>query len=134
MIKTSEYRIRSGSSFEDICGRVPKIVSKNGFAVLAEIKTSDILKSKGFEYAKLRTYDICNAGYAIKALSFDRQVETIIPCHLIVKEAENHTEVSVQLPREMFNSLHREKSEEMESFLEEVESKLKGIVDSLITE
>jgi hypothetical protein len=50
---------------------------------------------------------------------------------LIVKEAENHTEVSVQLPREMFDSLHTEKSEEMESLLSEVEAKLKGIVEEL---
>ena len=127
----SEYRKNSKLSFEDTCAKVPETVSKNGFAVLAEIKTSDILKSRGFDYANLRTYDICNAGYANKALSFDSGVETIVPCHLIVKGAGNHTEISVQMPREMFESLHREKSEEMESLLSEVEAKLKGIVEEL---
>ena len=130
----SEYRKNSKLSFEDTCAKVPETVSKNGFAVLAEIKTSDILKSKGFDYTNLRTYDICNAGYANKALSFDSGVETIVPCHLIVKEAEGHTEVAVQMPREMFESLHREKSEDMEGFLVEVEEKLKGIVEAIIKE
>lgn len=127
----SEYRKKSELSFENLCARVPEVVQKNGFAVLAEIKTSDILKSKGFDYANLRTYDICNAGYANKALSFDSGVETIVPCHLIVKGIGNHTEIAVQMPREMFESLHREKSEDMESFLGEVETKLKAIVEEL---
>ena len=130
----SEYRKKSELSFENLCARVPEVVQKNGFAVLADIKTSDILKSKGFNYADLHTYDICNAGYANKALSFDSGVETIVPCHLIVKEAEGHTEVAVQMPREMFGSLHREKSEDMEGFLVEVEEKLKGIVEAIIKE
>ena len=40
----SEYRKKSELSFENLCARVPEVVQKNGFAVLAEIKTSDILK------------------------------------------------------------------------------------------
>ena len=53
-----EYRVNSKLSFEEACSKVPEIVSKNGFAVLAEIKTSEILKSKGFDYEDVRTYDV----------------------------------------------------------------------------
>ena len=88
------------------------------------------LKSKGFDYEDIRTYDICNAGYASRALSMDSIVETILPCHLIVKRSGNHTEIAVQLPGEMFRSLDGGRSEDVEMFLGEVESKLKGIVDS----
>ncbi|EQB69312.1 MAG: hypothetical protein AMDU5_GPLC00004G0282 [Thermoplasmatales archaeon Gpl] len=125
-----EYRINSKLSFDEACSNVPQVVSENKFAVLAEIRTSEILRSKGFDYEEMRTYDICNAGYASRALAMDSRVETILPCHLIVKKAGDHTEVSVQLPGEMFHSLHKEKSEEVDLFLGEVESKLKGIVDS----
>ena len=129
-----EYRKSSKLSFEEACSRAPEVVSKNGFAVLSEIKTSEILKSKGFDWPDLRTYDICNANYASKALAIDQEVETIIPCHLIVKGVENHSEVSVQMPRDLFESLHRQKSPEVESFLSDVEGKLKGIVDALTAE
>ncbi len=129
-----EYRKSTKLSFEDACTKVPEIVSKNGFAVLAEIRTSDILKSKGFDYTDLRTFDICNAGYATKALAFDSRVETIIPCHLVVKGAGDHSEVSIQLPSEMFNALHKEKSKEMETFLTGIEAKLKSIVDTITNE
>ena len=129
-----EYRKSTELSFEDACAKVPGIISKNGFAVLAEIKTSDILRSKGIDYTNLRTYDICNAAYAAKALGFDSGVETIIPCHLVVKGSGDHSEVSVQLPSEMFNSLHKEKTQEMENFLGGIETKLKGIVDAMTNE
>ena len=133
-IKMSEYRKKSRISFGESCARVSEIVKTNGFAVLAEIRTSEILKSKGFDYSDLRTYDICNANYASKALAIDQEVEVIIPCHLIVKGVENHSEVSVQMPRDLFESLHRQKSPEVESFLSDVEGKLKGIVDALTAE
>ncbi|MCL4358793.1 MAG: DUF302 domain-containing protein [Candidatus Thermoplasmatota archaeon] len=129
-----EYRKSSKLSFEDACSRVPEVVSKNGFAVLSEIKTSEILRSKGFDYGDLKTYDICNAGYASKALAFDQRVEVIIPCHLVVKGEGDHTEISVQMPGELFHSLHKEKSDEMESFLIEVEEKLKGVVNTITGE
>lgn len=129
-----EYRKSSKLSFEEACSKVPEVVSKNGFAVLSEIKTSEILRSRGFGYSNLRTYDICNAGYASKALAFDQRVEVIIPCHLVVKGAGDLTEVSVQMPGELFHSLGKEKSGEMESFLTEVEEKLKGIVDTITGE
>lgn len=126
-----EYRINSKYSFEEACSRVPEAVSKNGFAVLAEIKTSEILQNKGFDYAPLRTYDICNAGYANKALSMSKMAEALLPCHLIVKGIGDHTEISVQLPRDTFNTLFPKGEVSMETFLNEVEGKLKNIADSL---
>lgn len=126
-----EYRINSKYSFEEACSRVPEAVSKNGFAVLAEIKTSEILQNKGFDYAPLRTYDICNAGYANKALSMSKMAEALLPCHLIVKGIGDHTEISVQLPRDTFNTLFPKGEVSMEAFMNDVEGKLKSIADSL---
>lgn len=126
-----EYRINSKFSFEEACSKVPEAVSKNGFAVLAEIKTSEILKSKGFDYPPLRTFDICNAGYANKALSLSKIAEALLPCHLIVRGNGDHTEISVQLPRDTFNALFPKGDAKMEAFMNEVEGKLKNIVDSL---
>ncbi|MEM3449131.1 MAG: DUF302 domain-containing protein [Nitrososphaerota archaeon] len=134
MIKISEYRKRSRKTFEDTCAGVSEVVKTNSFAVLAEIRTSEILKSKGLDYPDLITYDVCNAGYASKALELDPMVETLVPCHLIVKGSGDQTEVSVQLPGEMFESLHLDKNRETRSFLDEVETKLKRIVDEIAME
>lgn len=125
-----EYRIDSRLTFEEACSEVPAMVKKNSFAVLAEIKTSEILKSKGFDYTELRTYDICNAGFASRALAIDARLESVLPCHLIVKKASDHSEISVQLPGEIFHTLGSNSSNDVEAFLDEVETKLKGIVNS----
>ncbi|EQB74478.1 MAG: hypothetical protein AMDU4_FER2C00006G0020 [Ferroplasma sp. Type II] len=125
-----EYRIDSKLTFEEACSDVPAVVKKNGFAVLAEIKTSEILKSKGLDYTELRTYDICNAGFASRALAIDARLESVLPCHLIVKKASDHSEISVQLPGEIFHILSPNSSNDVEAFLDEVEKKLKGIVNS----
>ena len=85
-----------------------------------------------FEYPNLRTFDICNAKYAHEALSFDYRVETLIPCHIIAKSVEGGTEISVQLPAEIFHTLPADKTEPMTAFLNEVETKLKTIVGSFI--
>ncbi len=72
----TEYRVKSKHSFDEVCDKIREIVPPNGFSILSEIRTSDILRSKGFEYPNLRTFDICNAGYANRALSLDTRVET----------------------------------------------------------
>ncbi len=129
---TTEYRVKTEHSFDEVCDKVREIVPLNGFSILSEIRTSEILRSKGFEYPNLRTFDICNAKYAHEALSFDYRVETLIPCHLIVKSVEGGTEISAQLPAEIFHTLQTDKTEQKMTFLNEVETKLKTIVDSLI--
>jgi uncharacterized protein (DUF302 family) len=128
----TEYRVKSERSFDEVCDKIREVVPLNGFSILSEIRTSDILRSKGFEYPNLRTFDICNAKYAHEALSFDYRVETLIPCHIIAKSVEGGTEVSVQLPAEIFHTLQTDKTEPMTAFLNEVETKLKTIVDSFI--
>ncbi|SIM84520.1 DUF302 domain-containing protein [Cuniculiplasma divulgatum] len=128
----TEYRKNSKLTFEEACSKVPDLVTRNGFAVLAEIKTSEILKSKGFDYTELRTYDICNAGLASRALAMDTRLESLLPCHLIVKNAGDHSEISVQLPGEIFRTLNLSHSKDMEPFLVEVETKLKKIVNSFM--
>lgn len=129
-----EYRVTSQFSFEKLCDRVRKVVPMNGFGILAEIRTSDNLRMKGFEYPDIRTFDICNPEYAIRALGLDKIVETLIPCRLIVRNDGKISEVSVQLPGDLFRGLGKFAEDETKyrgNFLKEVESRLKKIVDQI---
>lgn len=126
---SKEYRTESNLKFDELCDRVHKVVPENGFSILSEIRTSDILRSKGFEYPDLRTYDICNPGYAIKALSLGNLAETVIPCRMIVKNAGDHSEVSVQMPGRVLEDILSGENKDSVSFLPELENKLRNIVD-----
>ncbi len=94
----TEYRVKSERSLDVVCNEIREVLPLYGFSILSEIRTSDILRSKGFEYSNLRTFDIWKAKYAHEYLSFDYRVETLIPCHIMAKSVEGGTEISVQLP------------------------------------
>ncbi len=128
----TEYRVKTEHSFDEACDKVREIAPLNGFSILSEIRIGEILRSKGFEYPKFTTFDICNPKYAHEALSFDYRVETLIPCHLIAKSVEGGTEISAQLPAEIFRTLQTDKKGKNSAFLDEVETKLKTIVDSVL--
>ena len=128
----TEYRVKTERSFDEACDKVREIVPLNGFSILSEIRIGEILRSKGFKYPNFTTFDICNPEYAHEALSFDHKVETLIPCHLIVKSVEDGAEISAQMPAEIFHTIQTDKMEQKTAFLNEVETKLKIVVDSLI--
>ena len=96
-----EIRMKSKKSFEEVCSEVSKKVGEVGFGVLAEIKTSDVLKSKGYEYSPLRTYEICNPGYASKILNTDVRFESLLPCRIVIKGTKDGSEVIGLLPEAM---------------------------------
>ncbi len=126
-----EYRIFTKQGFDEVCSKISGKVSSAGFGVLAEIPTGKILRSKGFDYPLMNTYEVCNPSYASKILSFEKSAEVMLPCRIIVKEAENGTEISAQLPTEMLKLIESNKKQELVKIAEEVEVIIKNIVNSI---
>ncbi|MDG6928201.1 MAG: DUF302 domain-containing protein [Nitrososphaerota archaeon] len=124
-----EYRKTANKTFSEICSKVKSVVEKNGFAVVAEIDSSGIMRSKGFKYPDFRIYDVCNASYAHKLLTTSKQFETIIPCHIIVRDAGGKTEVAAGIPTPAVMAL--KPGPDIESAVNEVIKILKTIVDSI---
>ncbi len=125
-----EIRIKSKKSFDDLCSEVPKKVSEAGFGVLAEIKTSDVLKSKGYEYALLRTFEICNPEYASKILNTDIRFESMLPCRIVIKGTKDGSEVIGLLPEAMAGLVgNRDADETMLKVQELVKKIVKNIAE-----
>ncbi len=93
-----EYRVKSDRNFEEACEFVRDVVSANEFGVLAEIKTGDILTSKGFEYPRMNTYEVCNPAYAHAVLTRDQRFESMLPCRIVVKAKGDGTEIIALMP------------------------------------
>ncbi|MHB1439834.1 MAG: DUF302 domain-containing protein [Cuniculiplasma sp.] len=125
---TVEMRLKSKEDFETLCSKVPEVVSKNGFAVLAEIRTGDILKSKGFDYGPLRTYEICNPAYAFRILSADEKFESLLPCRIVLKGKPEGTEVIGLLPEALSELVD---STSVKDVAHEVQEKIKKIVGDI---
>ena len=77
MIKMIEYRIFTEHGFDEVCSKISSKVSSAGFGVLAEIPTGKILRSKGFDYPLMNTYEICNPSYASRILSVEQVFDTM---------------------------------------------------------
>jgi uncharacterized protein (DUF302 family) len=116
-------------NFQVLNESVRDIVSKYGFGVLAEIKTSEVLKSKGYEYSPLTTYDVCNPLYAFKALSINEKFESLLPCHIVIKGLVDGCEVIAMLPEAM--SAMVEDNSEIKLLMAEAEEKIIKIVDEI---
>ncbi|MEM0123859.1 MAG: DUF302 domain-containing protein, partial [Conexivisphaerales archaeon] len=117
-------------TFNQICGKVKPVVEKNGFVVVAEIDSSGIMRSRGFKYPDFRIYDICNASYANRLLSASKLFETIIPCHLIVRDAGGKTEVAAGIPTPIISALNL--GPDVVATVNEVIKILKVIVDNIV--
>ncbi len=122
-----EIRVKSSKKFEDVCSALPEKVKENGFGVLAEIKTSEILKSKGFEYSPLRTYEVCNPSYASEILNINGRFESMLPCRIVVKGVEGGSEIVGLLPEAMASLVGDDKANN-------TMLKVQGIIKKIVKE
>ena len=88
------------ASFDDAVARTRKALADQGFGVLTEIDVKATMKNKLDE--DMENYLIlgaCNPGMAFEALKLEPGVGAMLPCNVIVREAEDGTvEVSAVDP------------------------------------
>ena len=83
------YTIESSKSFDDVSTALEKTSPERGFRVLAVHNVKETLAGKGFEIEPLKIFEVCNAGFAYKALGNDISVAMFMPCKIVVGVALN---------------------------------------------
>ena len=70
-----------------------------GFGIITEIDVTETLKQKlGAEFRKYRILGACNPALAYEALKTEDKVGTMLPCNVIVQEAEGGSEIAAVDP------------------------------------
>lgn len=119
----------SGTSVDDATARVTEALKAEGFGVLTEIDVKATLAKKlGVEFRPYRILGACNPGLAHRALQIDPAIGLILPCNVVVQEAEGGAEVLVIDPRAMFGAVDRP---ELEPVVAEADARLRRVVDAL---
>jgi uncharacterized protein (DUF302 family) len=117
-------------SYEDAVSRVTEALKEEGFGVLTEINVKETLKKKlGVDFRKYVILGACNPPYAHRTLQVDLDVGLLLPCNVIVYEADDKKAyVSAINP---VSALDVIKNEGLRKIAEDVSEKLKKVVDKL---
>jgi len=92
-------RMFNDSSFDDIDARTRSALADHGFGILTEIDVKTTMKKKlDVEMASYRILGACNPKMAYSAIGLEPRVGAMLPCNVILREAEGGVEVSAVDP------------------------------------
>jgi uncharacterized protein (DUF302 family) len=116
--------------FDDALARVPEALKAEGFGVLTEIDVQQTLKKKlDVDFRRYRILGACNPPFAHKALEHSLDVGMLMPCNVIVYEADDgRTVVSAVDPMQ---TMAAQGDPEMRPLADAVQQKLKKVIESL---
>lgn len=116
-------------SFEEAIEKVTDALKEEGFGVLTEIDVQATLKKKLDEdFRPYRILGACNPSYAHKALMAEDKIGVMLPCNVIVQQKQNGVEVAAVDP---LSSMQAIENKDLEKIAEEIQSKLKSVIDVL---
>ncbi len=122
------YSIESDKSIDDASISLAKITPEFNFRILAIHNVKETLAEKGFEIKPLKIYEVCNAGFAHKALGKDINVAMFMPCKIILRQEENKTIITLVRPSMISKMLPDSGLEELAG---NVEEQLKELIENI---
>ena len=116
--------------FDEAVSRVTAELKKEGFGILTEIDVKKTLKKKlDVDFKKYKILGACNPHFAYEALQKEDKIGTMLPCSVIVQEAEEgKIEVAAIDP---MASMQAVQNPELQSIAEQVQAKLRSVIASL---
>ena len=116
--------------FEDAIKTVTEALQKEGFGVLTEIDVKAVLKKKlDVDFQNYRILGACNPQFAYQALQAEDKIGTMLPCNVIVKEAEGgKVEVAAIDP---IASMQAVDNPGLGEIANEIHRRLKSVIENL---
>lgn len=122
------YVVESEKSIEVVSGNLDKASPEHNFRVLAIHNVQATLADKGFKIEPLKIYEVCNAGFAFKALSKDINASMFMPCKIVLHQEGKKTVITLVRPGMISTMLPDSGLNELAS---EVEKQLMALVDEI---
>ena len=120
------YTVETGKEFDAVVAAIEKASAANNFRVLYIHDVQNTLEGKGFKRSFYKIIEICNAGFAFKALEISPEIGLFMPCKINVYIRGSKTLISAMRP-----SLISEffKTPQLKELADEVEKTIRSIVD-----
>lgn len=86
----TELKKTLAGDFDSVAAQLPEALRKEGFGVLTEIDIQKTLREKlGAEMPRYKIFGACNPPLAHRALLADMDVGVMLPCNVVVRQAED---------------------------------------------
>jgi uncharacterized protein (DUF302 family) len=122
------YTLESNRPFDEVVTAIEDNTAQNSFRVLAVHDVQATLAEKGLERAPLKIIEVCNSGFAHRALQKEPEVALFMPCRIAVYGGDK-TIVKLARPG-MIAQMMPEAG--LEEFAGEVETTLKKVMEDSV--
>jgi uncharacterized protein (DUF302 family) len=123
------FQSKLNLSYEAALVRVTEALKVEGFGVLTSIDVKETMKKKlDVDFRKYTILGVCNPPLAHQALSARPEVGLLLPCNVIVYEADEGTIVNIIDPLSMTDFIQ---DSALESVADEARKRLKRVADVL---
>ena len=125
-------KARLDGNLEEVKEKVLQALIAQGFGVVTEIDMQKTLKQKlEVDFKPYLILGACNPRFAYRALSADDDIGLLLPCNVVLKQAGDGTEVSIQDPEIMFSVVDDDTKKVMVGLPQEVKNSLQAALASL---
>jgi uncharacterized protein (DUF302 family) len=116
--------------FDEAVAKVTDQLKKEGFGVLTEIDVKETLKKKlDVDFQQYKILGACNPHFAYQALQKEDKIGTMLPCNVIVQEAEDgKIEVAAIDPMASMQAIQ---NPDLQAVAEQVQAKLRMVIAGL---
>lgn len=116
--------------FDEAVAKVTDALKEEGFGVLTEIDAQKVLKEKlGLDRKPYKILGACNPDYAHRAIEIEPQLGTLLPCNVLVYEADDGGVVVTAM--NPVSALSMVDNPQMEEIAEEVSKRIRAALESL---
>lgn len=117
-------------NFKEVISKVTDELKKEGFGIITEVDMKDKFREKlGIDFRNYTILGACNPKLAHEAIGKESRIGVMLPCNILVQETEEGTvDVSAVNPLSSIGSV---KNADLEGIAEQVNGKLKKVIDSL---
>jgi len=123
------HTLKSNKPFEQVVSALEASTPKHQFRVLAVHDVQATLAEKGFQRGPLKIIEVCNAGFAHKALQKSPEVALFMPCRFAVYTEGGKTIVKLGRPTMIAEVMPQAGLDELAS---DVETTLKQIMQESV--
>jgi uncharacterized protein (DUF302 family) len=117
-------------TYDEALRQLPEALKSEGFGILTEIDMKETLHKKlGVDFRRYKIIGACNPPLAHQALSADLEVGLMLPCNVIVYEADNNRAVVVAV--DPTKTMATSGDATLTALTETVKQKLSRAIDAL---